>query len=116
MATEAQMVAAVTAVVTRFYPDYAPVGAATPYATYQQVGGEAENWLEGGVGSGRHARIQINVWADTRLQANTLMKQIEEVMKVTPFFASAMGALIARADPTSKLRGAQQDFGCWFTS
>jgi hypothetical protein len=115
MATEAQLITAVKTVVTRFYPDFAPDGTATPYATYQQVGGDAENWLEGGVGSGRHARIQINVWSDTRLQANALMKQIEEVVKATPFFAHAMGALIARADPTTKLRGAQQDYSFWLT-
>lgn len=115
MATEAQMVAAVKTVLPRFFPDFSDSNTARPYATYQQAGGQAPNFLGGGVGDRRNALIQINVWADTRLQANALMHQIEAVLKASPFFADAMGALIARADATTKLRGAQQDFGLWLT-
>ncbi len=115
MATEADMVTAVKAVVSRLYPDYADPSTLRPYATYQQVGGQAPNFLGGGVGGRRNVRMQFNVWADSRLQATSLMHQIEEVMKASPIFADANGALIARADSTTKLRGAQQDFSYWIT-
>ena len=116
MATEAQFVAALTALCARTYADYAEGTPARPYVTYQQVGGEAVNFLEGGVGGRRNARMQVNVWADTRLAATTLMHSIEDVLKASPFYADAIGARISRADPTTKLRGAQQDFSFWPTA
>lgn len=112
MATEADFVSAIgTLCGGRVFADYAEGGPTTPFVTYQQVGGHAINFLEGGSTNRRHARMQINVWADTRLAANALAKQIEDTLKSSPFFANAVGALMARADPlTSKYRGAQQDF------
>lgn len=116
MATEVDFVAALGALLgDRVYPDIAPHGVAKPYATYQQVGGQSVTFLEGGIGSKRNARIQVNVWATTRQSANALMNQIETTLTVSPFYATPQGSLIAVFDDIGELRGAQQDFSLWFT-
>lgn len=116
MATEADFVAAVGDLIgDRFYPDFAPIDVVKPYAVYSQVGGESVSFLEGGIGSKRNARIQINVWSTTRKASNELMNDIEEALAITPFFATPIGALRARVDDEGKLRGAEQDFSLWFT-
>lgn len=114
MATEAQMVAAVKVVLPRFVAMVSATGTTRPYGTYQQVGGPSPNFLGGGVGGKRGARIQINVWATNTLQAKTLMRAVEEVLKASPFFADANGSVMDRYDPATKEMGAQQDFSFWF--
>ena len=64
----------------------------------------------------RNARIQINVWAATRIDATALMKQIEDAMiQASAFQARPVGALISASDPDRELRGAMQDFTVWAT-
>lgn len=99
----------------RIFPDTAPYGTARPYATFQQVGGQVVEFLEGGAAVKRNARVQINLWADSRQQANELMRQVEDVLQASPHYAQPIGALIARYDDTAALRGAQQDFSLWWT-
>ncbi len=93
------------------WPDVAPYTTTTPYATYTQVGGDAINYLNGAVPGRRYARIQINVWAKTREQANTVMGTIEDAVRASPLNATVLGALIARYNEIDGNRGAQQDFG-----
>lgn len=113
MATEAQMVTAVKTVLPRFAAVDMPAGTVRPYGHYQQVGGQSPNFLGGGVGGRRHARMQINVWAADTPQAKAIMRAIEALMKASPFFADALGAVQDRKDPVTKEYGAQQDFGVW---
>lgn len=99
----------------RLYPDTAPVGTARPYAVYQQVGGPVLNPVDGSDPALKGARIQITLWHQTRLQASDLMHAIEAALRQPPLNARPTGALVARFDPTSELRGAMQDFEFWFT-
>jgi hypothetical protein len=69
--------------------------------------------VESVVVSTRGARVQFNVWAATRLAANTLMNQIEDALRVSPLHGRPVGALIARTDEMNELRCAQQDFTFW---
>jgi hypothetical protein len=101
----------------RVFPDVAPIKTARPYVTYQQVGGEAENFLESTVVGKRNARMQINVWADTRLAAMTLARTIEDTLVVnTALRAYVLGAPVSLyEDETSPpLYGTRQDFSVWF--
>lgn len=100
---------------SRVYPDVAPTGTARPYVVYQQVGGQVLNPIDGSAPGDRHARVQVNVWAATRIAATTLMQQIEDAMRPAPAHGRPVGALIARYDEHSELRGAQQDFTFWHT-
>jgi hypothetical protein len=94
----------------RIYPDVAPENEPLPYVTWQQAGGRTFPYLEGGQADLREARIQFSVWDDTRLGANALMREIEEVLVGLPTCAEAIGSLTAAHDATTDLRGARQDF------
>jgi hypothetical protein len=111
MAIETSLYTALNSIVSgRFYPDAAPQGTAMPYATYAQVGGKAIQFIEPTVPSKKHARIQINVWAETRLQAMTLIRQFEDAVIVSPLFGVIEGAAVALYDEETEHRGAMQDF------
>lgn len=101
----------------RVYPDVGPESVARPYATYQQVGGAAVNFVDPTVPSKKSGRWQINVWADTRSQAAALSRQVEDALRVvTALQTTVLGAPVAIYEPETKLRGTRQDFSFWFTS
>jgi hypothetical protein len=104
-----------TLVANRCYADIAPAGAAKPYITYQQVGGEAINFLEQvTIPTKKNARFQINVWADTRIQASTLAAQVENAMRLNLALQTTVeGAIVSRYE--DNLYGTRQDFSVWFT-
>jgi hypothetical protein len=98
---------------TRVYPDFAPVSTARPYVTYQQIGGPTINQLSN-VGTGvRLPEIQVNVWADTRLQSLSIARSIEAAMRAaTAFFAAPIGEPVADYDADIPVYGTRQDFRC----
>lgn len=100
---------------SRVYPDTAPHDTTRPYVVYSQVGGQVVSFLEGGAAVKRNARIQVNVWADTRQAANVLMRQIEDALQSSPYYGEPQGALISRLDEQTQCRGAQQDFSLWWS-
>ncbi|RLK45948.1 DUF3168 domain-containing protein [Cupriavidus plantarum] len=97
----------------RVFPDDAPEDTPLPYATYQQIGGQPLNYLEG-VPTEELGRFQINVWGDDREAVNALLRQIRGVLCVAPMWATVMTGLVARKEPLTKLYGAQQDFSILF--
>lgn len=98
----------------RVYPDVAPEGAARPYITYQQVGGAGVNFLDPTVPSKKNARIQVNVWADTRMAAGDLSRQVEDALRTTVALqTTVLSAAVALHEPETKLRGTRQDFSVW---
>lgn len=104
-----------TLVSNRVYPDVAPVGAAKPYITYQQVGGEGVNFMENAVPSKKNGRFQFNAWATTRAEAASLSRQVEDSLVTSPvLLATVMGAPVAIYEEDTKLYGTRQDFGIWF--
>jgi Protein of unknown function (DUF3168) len=118
MSLESDIFSALTGLVSgRVYPDVAPYGTTTPYITYQQVGGSAENFLESVFVGKRNARIQINCWASTRASANSLARSVETtVITSTALRATVLGALIATHEPdlVPPLYGTYQDFSIWY--
>lgn len=100
----------------RVYPDVAPEQATRPYITYQQVGGEAVNFVDTAVPSMKNGRWQINVWADSRVEAAPLARLVEDTLRgITALQPTVLGAAIARFDEETKLRGTMQDFSFWFS-
>ena len=99
----------------RVYPDVAPLNAVLPFITYQQVGGQAVNYLEAASSDKKNARIQVNVWAATRAQAKTLIRQVEDEMVKNPILAYVEGAAIDRYDEQTKQYGDIQDFSVWIS-
>lgn len=112
--TEVDLVTTIGALVGgRVFPDVAPFATVTPFAVYQQVGGSAVNFLGAESSAKKNARIQVTIWADTRLEAMTKIRQLEDVMCAAPILAYVEGAAIAHYDNSTKLRGALQDFSVW---
>lgn len=100
----------------RVFPDVAPEQTPRPYATYQQVGGESVNFVDSGVPSLKNGRWQINIWADSRLEAAALSRVVEDTLRGIPALqTTVLGAPIARYDEETKLRGTMQDFSFWFS-
>ena len=99
----------------RVYPDVAPVGTVTPYATYQQIGGEAVNFMEATVPSKKRGRFQINIWGSTRASVAALAIQVEDALRVvTALQTTVEGAPQATYEPDTGLRGSMQDFSFIF--
>lgn len=98
----------------RVFPDVAPLGTATPFITYQQVGGDALSFYGREVPSKKHGRFQVNVWGKTRAEVAALSLQIESAfITATAFTAEALGAPVSELDEEIPLYGARQDFSIW---
>lgn len=98
----------------RCYPDVAPANTPRPYATYQAVGGQSPNYLSNTVAL-QNARMQINVWADSRSAAIAIMQSIIAVLSGEPIRATTIGAPVSTYEPDTKLYGSREDFSIWFT-
>jgi Protein of unknown function (DUF3168) len=98
----------------RVFPDVAPENTVRPYCTYQTVGGQAVNFLKQAAPGASNARVQINVWADTRGTASALARQIEDLMRAAPGMqVTVEGAPVSIYETDTRLRGTMQDFSCW---
>jgi hypothetical protein len=97
----------------RCYPDVAPTGALRPYITYQAVGGQSPNYLSNNVDL-QNARMQLNVWADTRAAATTLMQSVIAALTAPAIKAVTIGAPVSTYEPDTKLYGSREDFSIWF--
>lgn len=99
----------------RAYPDIAPQDVtALPRITFQQVGGGAINFLRYSPAGKRNARVQVNAWGATRLQASALSHQIEDALAAeSALQTTVLGAPVATFEPDTKLYGTRQDFSFW---
>lgn len=115
MTYETSLVSALqTLVAGRIYPDTAPQNTARPYITHQQIGGQSLSYVDDTLPDTEHSRVQINVWADTRLAARALIRQIEAALvPCTAFQARPIGAPSTTFEPDTKLYGALQDYSIW---
>lgn len=102
----------------RVYPDEAPEGTARPYITFQSAGGRSEVVLAGPTGE-RNARVQINVWAESRLGAAYLMEQVRAVVcdRSSPSSLRGIpaGEPMSRHAPDTNWYGSQMDFSLWYS-
>lgn len=114
MSLETDLIAALLTQCPRVFPDVAPYGTPTPYVTWQQIGGKPARFLDNTAADRRNAYIQINVWADTRLQASTLARQIEDALCASNALqATPQGEPVGAIDDGDQLRGTVQSFSIW---
>lgn len=97
----------------RVYPDIAPLDAKKPYLVYGQVGGLPSNTLCGNTDA-QNGRFQFDVWADSRAQSSTLMRQVETIMTSPPFRGVSQGGLVASKDEVTKAYGSRWDVSLWW--
>lgn len=95
----------------RIFPDVAPLSTQRPYITWQKIGGRSINYTDNTIPTEQHSRVQINVWADTRLSANNIAKQVEDALRqATNISAAPEAESMADHDPDLNLYGTIQDF------
>jgi hypothetical protein len=115
MTVETQVFQVLRALVNdRVYPDVAPAGSLHPYIVYQQVGGAAINFVDRTTPSKRNSWMQVCVWAETRIEASSLIEQVELALRGTAGLQVAVQAApVSTYDDVTQLRGARQDFSIW---
>lgn len=118
MAIEGDIRSALLGVTSLVFPDFAPESVAkgnAAYITYQQIGGQGRRSI-GKPDSIYRVRVQINVWAKTRLAANAMVRQAEDALhgaastSTVPFTAVALDDATAVYDEDFGWYGAHQDF------
>ena len=116
MTLEEKLVALIRPICARVKPDFAPVNTERPYVTYQQVGGEVIDFVDNTVPTIENGEIQINVWANTRSDAKSLIKQIEaELIRTVEVQARPLSASVSDFDADMEIYGSRQDFSIWST-
>ena len=99
----------------RIYPDVAPMGVATPYVVWSEVGNAPTNNLSGGVPDVNNYRVQLAVLGGSALQARNVAEQARAAMATAAGFKSIevdYGSL--DFDDGSKVFGVRVDFSVWY--
>lgn len=78
MALEDELLARIRRHNARVFTPTAPYGTATPYVTWQHIGGQAVRYVDNTAPDKRNAFIQVNTWADSKKAAFDLLRKIEE--------------------------------------
>ena len=116
MSLEAQMKTALNGVAGgRVTPDVPKDNPVYPLVIYQQVGGAVLNPLECVVPDKDHARVQVWVWATTRLEASSIARQVRVALVEGDLKAYAYSAPVSDYNEALKLYGARCDYGIWYT-
>jgi len=95
----------------RVFPGIADEGTATPYVTFQIVGGPPINFVTGEAPAKRFARVQINVWAGTSVEAFRVAAEVEGALRAAVHLQSeVLTGAGDTYDEVTKDRGAMQEF------
>lgn len=115
MSFEPQLFAAIKGIFAdRVFPDVAPADTPLPFATYQEIGGAPVNFTDATVPDRTNARVQITVWAASRLAASTAAAQVEAAVRAMALQPTVLTGRQALYDEESKTRGSMQDFSLWY--
>ena len=111
MALEADLIAELKALCPRVFVGTAPYGTATPYITWQHIGGQPLRYVDNAPADKRWPEIQINTWTDTPMQAFALSQQIEaRLCAATAFDAEPVSEPIGAYDDADIASGYLQTF------
>lgn len=112
MTVESQIFDALKGLVSnRCFPDFAPLGTARPFITYEQVGGDALHYVDGTLPDKKHARFELGVYADSRAACAALALQVEATMAAqTAFQSTAIHAPISDYASDVKIYSSTQNF------
>lgn len=114
MTLESRLVAVLKEFTPRTFTDFAPTSTARPYITFQQIGGQVVRQLANEVPSVENAEVQINVWADTRSDAKSLILQIEAALITgATMRARPLAASVSDFDADMERFCSRQDFSIW---
>ncbi|MFC3457260.1 MULTISPECIES: DUF3168 domain-containing protein [Massilia] len=95
----------------RVFPGIAEPDTPTPYITFQVIGGPPIHFVTGEAPAKRLARVQINVWSATSIEAFEVIAQVEDSLRAET--ALQLEVLTNAGDTYDELttyRGAMQEF------
>lgn len=116
MSMESDLTTLLKTICPRVYPDVAPANAATPYVTWQAIGGEALRYGDNTAPDKRNTLLQVDVWAKTRREATTMIRQIEDAICASSAWQAVPQAESRSTyEPDTLLYGSAQDFDVWAT-
>lgn len=95
----------------KIFPDVAPTGTVGPYVTYQAVGGQDVNGLEGPADL-ENQRMQITAWSPTRAATGETMRAARTA--IAEAGGIPIGAPVSQYESDTKLYGSRLDFSVWF--
>lgn len=111
---EEKITALLRTICPRTFPDVAPLETPRPYCTWQVIGGDVLEFLDNSLPNKENGMVQVTIWSDTRLEAKTLIKQVEAAMlAATDMQASPIAAAASDYDADMDLRSCRQDFSVW---
>lgn len=114
MTMETALIALLKALLVNVFADVAPAGTKAPYITWQALGGESIYALNNTPIDKRHTLMQVSVWATTRQEANTLVRNAEAaIAESSAFVAKPAGEAVSIYEDDTKLHGAIQRFEIW---
>lgn len=95
----------------KVFPDVAPSGTVGPYVTYQAVGGQDVNGLDGPADL-ENQRMQITAWSTTRAATGDAMRAARTVIVAAG--GIPIGAPVSQYESDTKLYGSRLDFSVWY--
>lgn len=114
MSMEGDLVGVLLTVCPRTFPDVAPLGTVTPYVTWQGLGGASIYYVDNTPADKRNPYLQVSVWAASRLEALTLIRQVEAALaSATAFTSTPEGEPMSTYEDDTKLYGSIQRFDIW---
>jgi hypothetical protein len=96
------------------HPDKTPPNPVFPLIIYQQVGGQAIDFGEKVLPDHDHARVQILVWARTRLEASSIARQVRAAIIGSPLAAETYAAPVSQYQEELDIYGNRTDYGIWY--
>lgn len=104
------------AVSDRITPQPVPEGSPRPCITYRRIADHPLTDLDGGDGQMQNIRVQIDCWAEKRIQAMALIEAVRVRMQTahSKFTSVPTGTFIDDYEPQTKLFRASRDFSCWY--
>lgn len=93
------------------FADTAPATTTLPFCIYQGVGGQPISTFCGNNDSNNV--IQFWVWAKTRNEANTKMRELAAIVTAAPLRGVSQGGFVAEFNEVTRTYGAMQRFSFW---
>lgn len=102
----------------RCYPNMTPDKPVFPLIVYQVVGGEVVEFYDRTIANTENYRVQVYVWAKSRLEAEGLIRQVRKVLVEESSSFDALKTLGQATDEYNeviKIYGSRQDFSVWLS-
>lgn len=96
----------------RIYPVIMPQNVTFPALTYERIGGQPVNGLDGYLGMD-NARIMINAWATRYDEAKELAEDVHDRMNKIRTFRALLVNHLDGYDQDAGLYIVSQDYSCW---